>query len=87
MAEDALVHNAIPARKLLDDIQRYDGFDRGPDENGILPADHTGLYVGWRRMLTWYTPSLPPVEVAEHTAQVEALEAEVLAAIKMKEAR
>jgi hypothetical protein len=83
--EPTMVHNAIPARRLLADIKSYD-FDRGPDSNGILPADDTGLYRGWRQQLGCYTTPLGAAEVAECAAELEALEAAVLREIN-REAR
>jgi hypothetical protein len=82
-SEPALVANAVVARRLLDDIEAYE-FGRAPDENGILPADNTGLFKEWRRQLGWHVAPLPPVELASYTAQVEALVGEVLAAIRGK---
>jgi hypothetical protein len=80
--EPTLVANAIPARKLLDDIKCYGDFYREPDENGIVPADHGGLYREWRRMLGWYVAPLPEPSADDCARQVEQLEAQVLRAIK-----
>jgi hypothetical protein len=51
MAEPALVHNAIPARRLLDDIRAYSDFGWW-DEN-------PNLYLGWRKQLGWHIAPLP----------------------------
>lgn len=83
LSEPPLVANAGSARRLLDSITHYTGFGRGPDPvTGIVPADDTGLYRGWREQLTWYTEPLPEPSAARRERELEKLEADVLRALK-----
>ena len=87
-AECGLVGNAAAARTLLQDIARFTGYDQRPDRpdrNGILPADPSGWYRGWRQQLTWYVHPLPPASADRLTREVERLESEVVAAIRQRQ--
>lgn len=73
-SEPTMITNAIPARRLLDDIAAYADFGTEHESPHLL--------VGWRTCLSWYTAALGDAAVAECTADLEALEAETLSAIK-----